>query len=157
MGDTALNENETLHLIAPFVNQDGGLLPALHALQGHYGYIERAIVPVLGEAFNLTRADVHGVISFYHDFRSEKPARHIVKICQAEACQAVGARALMDHINAHASGDVTIEKVYCLGNCACGPAVMVDERVYGRVDGARLDAIVATHRTQAQSRERAKS
>jgi formate dehydrogenase subunit gamma len=151
MGDTEQNEQEITGLINPFVDQAGGLLPALHALQENYGYIDGAAIPILADHFNQTRADVHGVISFYHDFRSEKPARHIVKICQAEACQAMGSRALVDHVNAHIAGDITIEKVYCLGNCACGPAVMVDGRTYGRVDAARLNAIVASHRSDAKS------
>ncbi len=139
------NEQIVLKIINPYVGKEGGLLPALHAIQAHFGYIDKKIIPLLAERFNQTRADVFGVVSFYHDFRSEKPNAHIVKICQAEACQAVGSRELVNHAESQNLGDVTFEPVYCLGNCACGPAVMVDEKVYGRVDNARFDAIVAAH------------
>ena len=93
-------EQTVLHIIEPFVGKKGGLMPALHALQDHFGFIDKAIVPLLALQFNQTRADVFGVISFYADFRSEKPKRHMVKICQAEACQAVGTRELTDHAHA---------------------------------------------------------
>ena len=133
-------------LIEPFIKRPGGLLPALHAIQEHFGYIDKSILPHVAEMFNRTRADVYGVVSFYHDFRSEKPKAHVVKICQAEACQAVGARKVSKAAKTKAAKDVTFEDVYCLGNCACGPAVMVDEKVYGRVDAKRLDQILDDHR-----------
>lgn len=143
-------EQKVLRLIEPYVGKEGGLLPALHAIQHHFGFIDNAIVPLLSERFNQTRADIFGVISFYADFRSEKPNRHIVKICQAEACQAVGSRELTGHAHKQNLSDVTFEPVYCLGNCACGPALMIDEKVYGRVDNERFDAIITAHQKVAK-------
>ncbi len=143
-------EQTLLSIIEPFEGKEGGLLPALHALQDHFGFIEKAIVPLVAERFNRTRADIFGVISFYADFRSEKPGRHIVKICQAEACQSVGSRELTGHAQAQNLRDVTFEPVYCLGNCACGPAVMIDEKVYGRVDNDRFDALIKNHQQIAK-------
>ncbi|MCG5243651.1 formate dehydrogenase subunit gamma [Azospirillum doebereinerae] len=130
----------------------GALLPILHALQEEFGYIDEQAIPLLAGELNLSRADVHGVVSFYHEFRREKPGRHVIKVCRAEACQAMGANALVDHIKAKlqvdfhgttADGAFTLEQVFCLGNCALSPAVMVDEHLYGRVSPARFDAIAA--------------
>lgn len=129
----------------------GNLIPALQALQAQFGYIDAEAVPMLAHHFNLSKAEVAGVISFYHDFRDHPAGRHVVKVCQAEACQAMGARDLTKHAKAvlgvdfHGttpSHDFTLEPVYCLGNCACAPAVMVGEDVHGRVDGKRFDAIL---------------
>ncbi|MEE8258846.1 MAG: NAD(P)H-dependent oxidoreductase subunit E [Sphingomonadales bacterium] len=139
-----------LSIIEPFEGKKGGLMPALHALQHHFGFIDTGMIPIMADRFNQTRADIFGVVSFYADFRDKKPAKHIVKICQAEACQAVGARELNRHAEAQKLGDVTFEPVYCLGNCACGPAVMVDEKVYGRVDNDRFDAIITAHKKTAK-------
>ena len=143
-------EQTVLSIIKPYIAKEGGLLPALHALQDHFGFIDKEIIPFIAEGFNQTRADVYGVISFYADFRFEKPERHLVKICQAEACQAVGARDLVSHAYAQNLSDVTYEPVYCLGNCACGPAVMVNEKVYGRVDNDRFDTIIKNHQMSAK-------
>ncbi|MGH7498212.1 MAG: formate dehydrogenase subunit gamma [Gemmatimonadales bacterium] len=129
----------------------GGLIPILHAIQEELGYIPPEAVPVIADGLNLSRAEVHGVVSFYHDFRSEPPGRHVVHVCRAESCQAVGAEALFAHacvrlgVETHgtsADGAVTLEPVYCLGNCALSPAVMVDRNVYGRVSPRRFDAIL---------------
>lgn len=129
----------------------GGLLPLLHAIQEMEGCIPQHAIPAIATAFNLSRAEVHGVISFYHDFRIEPAGRHTVQICRAEACQAVGARALEQHAcdtlgipvgETTTDGSVTLEGVYCLGNCACGPSVRIGDRVYGRVDGMRFDALL---------------
>lgn len=144
------DKKKVLKIIEPFVGKEGGLLPALHAIQDHFGFIDKGIIPFIAEGFNQTRADIFGVISFYADFRSEKPGRHIIKICQAEACQAVGSRDLVSHADAQNLSDVTFEPVYCLGNCACGPAVMVDEKVYGRVDNDRFNAIIKNHQQIAK-------
>jgi formate dehydrogenase subunit gamma len=131
----------------------GGLMPILHAIQEEIGYVPPDAVPIIATSLNLSRAEVHGVISFYHDFRSEPPGRHVMHVCRAESCQAVGADALLAHarerlgVQLHgtsADGAVTLEPVYCLGNCALSPAVMVDKNVYGRVSPARLDAILET-------------
>ncbi len=142
-------EQKILSIIEPFTGKKGGLLPALHAIQHHFGFIDKEIIPLLADQFNQTRADIFGVISFYADFRSEKPKKHIVKICQAEACQAVGTRELTKHAESQNLSGVTFEPVYCLGNCACGPAVMVDEKVYGRVNNERFDSIMENHQKGA--------
>ena len=131
---------------------EGPLLPVLHAVQGVFGYIPRDALPVIAQHLNLSRAEVHGVISFYHDFREEPAGRHVLKLCRAEACQAMGA----DRVAAHArealgigwhqttpDGTITLEPVFCLGLCACAPAALVDGRVLGRVDEARLNALIA--------------
>jgi formate dehydrogenase subunit gamma len=129
----------------------GGLLPILHAIQDEVGYLPPESVPLIAEALNLSRAEVHGVISFYHDFRNEPAGRHVVHVCRAESCQAVGAEALLGHISGRlgvelhettADGAVTLEPVYCLGNCALSPAIMVDRNVYGRVSAARFDSLL---------------
>ena len=137
------------------INQFGAkpemLVQILHALLERYGYIGDDAIRQLAKELNLSRAEVHGVVSFYHDFRTEPPGEHIVKICQAEACQAMGSRQLTQHaemrlgVDMHGTttdGNVTLEPVYCLGNCACSPAVMVDDNVYGRVDNGKLDGLL---------------
>ena len=120
----------------------GALLPILHALQEEFGYVDSAAVPLLADALNLSQAEVHGVISFYHDFRHSPPGRHILRICRAEACQAMGSEALVQHVEKQLGvkvgetthdGSFTIEPVYCLGNCALSPSVMLDGKPYGRV------------------------
>lgn len=132
-------------------DHEGPLLPILHAVQDSFGYIPPEAIGPIASALNISRAEVHGVVTFYHDFRDAPAGRHIVRICRAEACQAQGANALADAALARlglewhgttANGAVTIEPVYCLGLCACGPAAMVDGQVIGRVDTARLDAIL---------------
>lgn len=131
----------------------GALLPVLHAIQDRLGHVPPAGVPIVAKALGLSRAEVHGVVSFYHDFRSTPPGRHVVRICVAEACQAMGADRLREHAQAAlgvdfhqttGDGGITLEPVYCLGNCACSPAVMVDRRLHGRVSPERFDDIVAT-------------
>lgn len=130
----------------------GALLPVLHEVQHHLGYVPKDAVPAIAEGLNLSRAEVHGVISFYHHFRSEPAGAHVVQVCRAEACQAVGGRALEAHIKAKldvdygettADGKVTLEPVYCLGNCACGPSVQVGERLHARVSAAGFDTLVS--------------
>lgn len=145
------NKRKADELVAPLASREGGLIPALQALQDRFGYIDDEAVPLLADAFNLSQAEVYGVISFYHDFRKAPPGRHVVRICQAEACQAAGAARLTKHARAvlgvdfggtTPSGDFTLEPVYCLGNCACGPSAMIGDEVYGRVDAKRFDAIL---------------
>jgi formate dehydrogenase subunit gamma len=130
----------------------GALLPILHALLEEFGYIDDRAIPIVAEALNLSRAEVVGVVSFYHDFRRSPPGRHLLRICRAESCQAMGCEALVAHLESRlgiegggttADGAVTIEPVYCLGNCALSPAAMLDGRLYGRLSPARLDQIVA--------------
>lgn len=138
-------------ILARMRNMPGALLPILHAIQEEVGYIPPESVPVIAESLNLSRAEVHGVISFYHDFRTEPAGRHVVHVCRAESCQAVGAEALLAHVcgklgvELHGTtedGAITIEPIYCLGNCALSPAVMVDRHLYGRVTAKQLDAML---------------
>ena len=132
--------------------REGALLPILHDVQAAFGHVPQVVVPLIAKALNIAKAEVHGVVTFYHDFREEKAGAHVVKLCRAEACQAVGG----DRVAAHAQsmlgvgwhgttldGRVTLEPIFCLGLCACGPAAMVDGKLVGRVDEARFDAIVA--------------
>jgi formate dehydrogenase subunit gamma len=127
------------------------LVQILHAFVDRYSYISEAAMRQIADELNISRADVHGVVNFYHDFRTTPPGRRVVKICQAEACQSMGSRELTAHAektvgvtlnNTTANGDVTLEPVYCLGNCACSPAVMVDNKVYGRVDNDKFDRLL---------------
>ncbi|MDH5455328.1 MAG: NAD(P)H-dependent oxidoreductase subunit E [Gammaproteobacteria bacterium] len=119
------------------------LVQILQAIVQAHGWVSEDTIRQLAQALNLSRADVHGVVEYYHDFRTAQPGRNIVKICQAEACQAMGSRELTQHAHAAVDAGTTIEPVYCLGNCACAPAVMVNGKTIGRVDAARFDALVA--------------
>ena len=130
----------------------GGLLPLLHEVQEELGHVPAQAIALIASAMNLSRAEVQGVVSFYPDFRRAAPGRHVLKVCRAEACQAMQADALAQHVRKRfgvdfnqTSGDgaLTLEPVYCLGNCACAPAVMLDEAVHGRVTPARLDELLA--------------
>ena len=147
-----------LDAIEPRKALPGALLPVLHAVQEALGHVPRDAVPLIAQALNLSRADVHGVVSFYHYFRSEPCGRHVLQVCRAESCQAVGGTALEAHakralgVDWHgttADGAVTLEPVYCLGNCALSPAVMLDGELHGRVTPASLDALVAQARAIA--------
>ncbi len=131
--------------------EPGALLPILHAVQKELGFVPAAAVPIIAESLNLSRAEVHGVVTFYHFFRTTPPGERTVFICRAEACQSMGSAALESHVKAKlgvdfhettADGKLSLEPVYCLGNCACSPAVMIDETVYGRVTPERLDEIL---------------
>jgi len=133
----------------------GALLPILHALQDAVGYVPPDAVPLIARELNLSIAEVHGVVSFYHFFRTSKPGRHVLQLCRAEACQSVGGAALEAHakhslaVEFHgttADGAVTLEPVYCLGNCALGPAIMLDDRLHGRINAERFDALIAAAR-----------
>ncbi len=125
--------------------QPGALLPILHAIQHACGCIPSESVPLIARALNLSRAEVHGVISYYAHFRQTPPSRHVVRVCCAEACQAVGGEALAEHARSRLEGsDVTLEPVYCLGLCACGPSVQVDETtLHAQVTPERFDALLA--------------
>ena len=139
-------------IIAAHQGVEGPLLPILHAIQHQFGHVPQAALPVIAQALSLTKAEVHGVMSFYHDFREEPAGRHVVKLCRAESCQSVGADRVAAHAQARLGvdwhgttpdGAVTLEPVFCLGLCACGPAAMVDGRLVGRVDEARVDALLS--------------
>jgi formate dehydrogenase subunit gamma len=138
--------------LARYQSQPGPLLQVLHAVQASLGYVPPAAVPLIAQALNLSRAEVHGVITFYHHFRSAPPGRHTIQLCQAEACRSMHCEVLTEHakrtlgIDFHgttADGRFTLEPVYCLGNCACGPAMMVDGDLHGRVTPESFDALLA--------------
>ena len=134
--------------VQKFAGEPGPLLEILHAVQNELGCVPPEAVPLLAEALNLSRAEVHGVISFYHHFREHAPGRYVVQLCRAEACQSMNARALEEHVRGklrartsarpRADGRVTLEAVYCLGNCACAPAMMVNGELHGRVTPERF-------------------
>lgn len=137
---------------ADLKGRPGPLLEVLHAIQAQLGHVPPAAVPLVAAELNLSRAEVHGVISFYHYFRSTPPGAHTVSVCRAESCQAVGAEALAAHarqrlgVDFHETtpdGRFSLEPVYCLGNCACSPAVMIDGSLHGRVTPERLDALLS--------------
>lgn len=136
----------------------GGLLPLLHAIQDDLGFIPQDSYPLISKAFNLSVAEIHGVVTFYHHFRTQPPGRHILQLCRAESCQAMGCDTLEQHlkttlgIDFHettSDGSITLEPVYCLGNCALSPAVMLDERVMGRMNIAALDELLASAKEAA--------
>jgi formate dehydrogenase subunit gamma len=130
----------------------GATLPMLHALQDRFGYVDPAAIPLIANALNLSRAEIHGVATFYHYFRHEPPGAHVIELCRAEACQSMGCRDLETHAETRLGiamgetrqdGRATLQPVYCLGNCALSPAVMIDGKLHGRVDAKRFDALVA--------------
>ncbi|WP_321396334.1 formate dehydrogenase subunit gamma [Emcibacter sp.] len=138
-------------IIANFADVKGGLIEALHALQEAFGYIDEQVYEPLAKTFNISRAEVYGVVSFYHDFHDHPTGKRVLKICQAEACQAMGSRELtkktreilgIDFGETTKDGEVTLEPVYCLGNCAVSPNVMLDNRVYGRLTVERLKELL---------------
>ena len=138
-------------ILTSHLGREGALLPILHDVQADFGHVPQAALPVIAKALNLSRAEVHGVVSFYHDFREAPAGRHVVKLCRAEACKSVGADRVADHAKARlgldwhetsADGAVTLEPVFCLGLCACGPAALVDGRLMGRVDVSVVDALL---------------
>jgi formate dehydrogenase subunit gamma len=125
------------------------LVQILQAIVAEHGWVSGDVIRQLADLLNLSRADVHGVVEYYHDFRTEPPGDHIIKICQAEACQAMGSRDLTRHADNSIGSDTTLEPVYCLGNCACAPAVMVNGKTYGRVSAERFDTLVAALREKS--------
>jgi formate dehydrogenase subunit gamma len=138
-------------IVADLKDKPGALLPILHAVQNSLGYVPPEIVPTIAKALNLSRAEVHGVISFYHYFRDTAPGKNTVKICRAESCLAMGGKDLENHaktklgIDYHettADGQFSLEPIYCLGNCACSPAIQIDNDVYGRVSNTDFDEIL---------------
>ncbi len=152
MLDEAAISARVAEIVTAHQGMEGPLLPILHEVQAAFGHVPQAALPQIAEALRMTRAEVHGVMTFYHDFRAAPAGKHVLKLCRAEACQSMGA----DRVAAHAQGRlgvdwhettpdgrVTLEPVYCLGLCACAPAAMVDGRVVGRVDEARVDALIA--------------
>jgi formate dehydrogenase subunit gamma len=148
---TLWNRERAAEIIEANRQLDGAALPILHALQHEFGYVDREAVPMVAQALNLSRAEVHGVVSFYHDFRGGPPGHHVLKLCRAEACQSMGADTLAERAQVRLrvgwhettpDGRVTLEPVFCLGLCACAPAAMLDNRVVGALDEARLSALI---------------
>ncbi len=138
-------------VITPFARMEGGLLPLLHAVQAAFGHVDDGFVPVIAGRLNLSRAEVHGVLTFYHDFRRRPAGRLVVRLCRGEACQSMGADALIAHAEARlgtgmqatrADGAVTLEPVFCLGLCSAAPSGMIDGAVVGRLTPARLDQLI---------------
>jgi len=132
-------------------DQPGALLPILHGIQDALGYVPREAIAQIALGLNLSRAEIHGVVSFYHYFRTSPPGRHTVYLCRAESCQSMGANQLVEHAKAKLGvdfhettrdGAFTLEPIYCLGNCACSPAMMIDDEVYGRVTPERFEEVV---------------
>jgi len=132
-------------------DKPGALLPILHSVQDSLGYIPADSVPQIAKALNLSRAEVHGVISFYHYFRETPPGKHTIHLCRAESCQAMGSKQLENHVKnklgidfheTTADGQFSLEPVYCLGNCACSPAIQIDDEIYGRVSEQSFDATI---------------
>jgi formate dehydrogenase subunit gamma len=142
-------------IIAAHAGQPGATLPILHALQAAFGYVPKQSQAMIADALNLSRAEIHGVVSFYHDFRAAPPGRHVLKLCRAEACQSMDGVGLAARFLAQAGigwggtsadGALTVEPAYCLGLCACGPAALLDEAPLGRLDDAALGAVLAEAR-----------
>jgi formate dehydrogenase subunit gamma len=147
------NEAETVRrIVADLKDRPGPLLEVLHAVQAALGCVPDSVVPLVAQGLNLSRAEVHGVVTFYHYFRRTAPGKHTVSLCRAEACQSMGAEALAEHarrrlgVDFHQTtpnGQFSLEPVYCLGNCACSPAAMIDGRLFGRVSAERFDELIA--------------
>lgn len=149
--DTDVSQR-TARILAAFADVEAPLIEILHGVQREFGCVPQAALKVVAEALNLSRAEVHGVASFYHDFREVPAGRHVLKICRAEACQSMGGEALAREAaqslgvafgGTDTHGTVTLEAVYCLGQCACAPAAMLDGRVVGRLDRSRLESLIA--------------
>ncbi|MBN9222674.1 MAG: formate dehydrogenase subunit gamma [Mesorhizobium sp.] len=148
--------SRTAAIIHEMKGLEGPLLPILHGIQEEFGHVPQASLPVIAEALNISNAEVHGVVTFYHDYRSHPAGRHVLKVCQAEACQSMGSDAVAAKlqqllgIGFHETtrdGSVTLEPVYCLGLCACAPSAMLDGQVIGRLDDEKLEEIVAEARS----------
>ncbi|MCH8533118.1 MAG: formate dehydrogenase subunit gamma [Natronospirillum sp.] len=144
-------------LIEPLAELPGAMLPVLHAIQDTCGYVPKTAIGVIAKRLQVTKAEVHGVISFYHHFRTQPPGQQVIQVCRAEACQAVGGRALEDHAQqalnlgyhqTSLTGEFTLEPVYCLGNCACGPSIRIGGRIHGRVTPERFNALIDALQTR---------
>ena len=148
---SATHSDTVRRIVADLKGRPGPLLEVLHAIQASLGYVPEGAVPLVAQGLNISRAEVHGVVTFYHYFRRTPPGRHVVSLCRAESCQALGADQLAEHakrklgVDFHettADGEFSLEPIYCLGNCACSPAAMVDDRLYGRLTPESFDAML---------------
>lgn len=137
-------------IIDEYKDQPGAMLPILHNIQSLFGYVPEASIPFIASALNVSRADVHGVISFYHHFRRTKPGKYVIQVCRAESCKAMGATALEEHVKKILSidyhettenGKFSLEPVYCLGNCACSPSIAIADDIYGDMDADKFDQL----------------
>ena len=146
-------DDRAREIIAVFAGQEGASLPILHALQAIFGCVPRDAEPLVAMALNISRAEVHGIVTFYHEFRRTTPGRHVLRVCRAEACQAVGADAVVTHLRRVLGVDwhetsrktsVTLEPVFCLGLCATGPAALLDDTPIGRLNADRVDRLLET-------------
>jgi formate dehydrogenase subunit gamma len=156
---TEWTEASIQSIIDELKHKPGAMLPVLHAIQDKVGYIPDKAVSLIAESLLQTRAEVHGVISFYHHFRTTPPGRHTIEICRAEACQAMGCRSLEEHAKAKlgidyhqttADRSFSLEPVYCLGNCATAPSIRIDDDIHGRVSLDRFDALIDEHQSDMQ-------
>lgn len=141
----AIDPDQVRRIAEDLKGLEGPLLPILQAVQEAFGYIDEQAIPIVADVLNLSRAEVFGVVSFYHDFRREPPAPHVVRLCRAEACQSAGGEGLAEKAKAltgGGAGAVAVEDVYCLGLCAVAPAAMVDGRLVGRLDAEHLTALI---------------
>lgn len=145
------DEQLILDIITRLKDQPGALLPMLHNIQSALGFVPEAAVPLIARVLNISRADVHGVISFYHHFRSTKPGNYVIQVCRAESCQAMGSRVLEQHVKktlaidyhqTTKNGNFTLEPVYCLGNCACSPSIAIANDVYGEMNEEKFDQLI---------------
>ena len=137
-------------IIDDFKTMRGGLLPALHALSNRFGFVDDSAIPALAAAFNMTDADVYGVLTFYHDFKRTQPGRHTIKVCRGEACQAMGSEQMLADIKKRldvdvggvtADGQFSLDQVFCLGNCALSPAIQLDQKLMGRMTAQRVETL----------------
>ena len=158
MSQLRWDQNRVAAVIDSLKSKPGALLPILHGIQDALGYIPKDSVPLIARELNLSRAEVHGVITFYHYFRETPPGRHTIHLCRAESCQSMNGAGLEAHAKARLGidyhettddGAFSLEPVYCLGNCACSPALMIDGEVYGRVTPEGFDDILSEARSQA--------
>jgi len=151
MAEQVATQTTVQNIIATLKDKPGALLPILHGVQDALGYIPADTIPEIAKALNLSRAEVHGVVSFYHYFRDTPPGKHTVHLCRAESCQSMGAKKLEAHVKAKlgidyhettADGNISLEPVYCLGNCACSPAMQIGKDIYGRVTVESFDQVI---------------
>jgi formate dehydrogenase subunit gamma len=151
MTESSTTQATILEIITALKDKPGALLPILHGVQNALGYIPAESVPEIAKGLNLSRAEVHGVISFYHYFRDTRPGKHTIHLCRAESCQSMGGKQLEKHVKNRlgidfhettADGNFTLEPVYCLGNCACSPAMQIGEEIFGRVSANSFDAAI---------------
>ena len=158
MSQSDWDKNAVMQVIDSLKDKPGAMLPILHGIQDTLGYIPKGSVPIIASALNVSRAEVHGVITFYHYFRESPPGKHTIHVCRAESCQSMNGTGLEAHAKAKLGidyhettqdGNFSLEPVYCLGNCGCSPAVSIDGEVYGRVTPERCDEILDEVRAQA--------